>query len=461
MPQSKSADFFRQPLAEMVDPHRPAALAGRLARTQIERGFAPHVARQVREDRTIAQYNLYGTLDARRRRWYGRCRAPPPFHLPDGQPAVPKLHGQAQRRGTGGALGRADGLAALQWHCVLRATSALRCHVGQTLSLSYWRGRRGRVAPGPHRHGCLQQHRRASRVRAADRGQQGAGEDPCPPGGLAPTGDRARQGGGRSHVRGHRLEANLCTGRQEPAPKCGRPRLRQAVQSAAQGRQRPAHDPEKRAARCAAQDRTGQTGHGADADQVANANAARRAHPHSVAEGQEQTVGSARAPSGVHQQKQRSHTLRVRREGQRRQHAQGRPSDGHELHVGQSLRWPHAGGHTAVSGYPHRHGQVTGHGHHRQGLLWRGVRRCAHLTSGTAHKDEQQVGAKSTQACTSRCTARGVCGAGHNLHLMLAVLRLYRAWVGLLMRVVAAALFAPFTQPSVGQRFRTVFFKGA
>lgn len=55
------ADFFRQPLAEMIDPRHPlAVLAGRLPWAQIEAALAPHFARQVREGRAVAQSDLFG-----------------------------------------------------------------------------------------------------------------------------------------------------------------------------------------------------------------------------------------------------------------------------------------------------------------------------------------------------------------------------------------------------------------
>ena len=61
MAQSDSADFFRQPLAEMIDPHHPlAVLGGRLPWTQIETALAPHFARQVRQGRAVAHNDLFG-----------------------------------------------------------------------------------------------------------------------------------------------------------------------------------------------------------------------------------------------------------------------------------------------------------------------------------------------------------------------------------------------------------------
>ena len=56
-----TADFFRQPLAEMIDLGHPlAVLASRLPWTQIEAVLAPCFARQAREGRTIAQDDLFG-----------------------------------------------------------------------------------------------------------------------------------------------------------------------------------------------------------------------------------------------------------------------------------------------------------------------------------------------------------------------------------------------------------------
>ena len=61
MPQSNSTDFFRQPLAEMIDLRHPlAVLASRLPWAQIEAALAPHFARQVREGRAVAQDDLFG-----------------------------------------------------------------------------------------------------------------------------------------------------------------------------------------------------------------------------------------------------------------------------------------------------------------------------------------------------------------------------------------------------------------
>lgn len=57
----ESADFFRQPLAEMVEPCHPlVVLAGRLPWAQIEAALAPRFARQVREGRAVAQSDLFG-----------------------------------------------------------------------------------------------------------------------------------------------------------------------------------------------------------------------------------------------------------------------------------------------------------------------------------------------------------------------------------------------------------------
>lgn len=53
-------DFFRQPLAEMIDPHHPLAmLTSRLPWAQIEAALAPRFARQVREGRSGAQDHLF------------------------------------------------------------------------------------------------------------------------------------------------------------------------------------------------------------------------------------------------------------------------------------------------------------------------------------------------------------------------------------------------------------------
>jgi IS5 family transposase len=61
MPQSENADFFRQPLAEMIDLRHPlAVLATRLPWAQIEAALAPHFARQVREGCAVAQDDLFG-----------------------------------------------------------------------------------------------------------------------------------------------------------------------------------------------------------------------------------------------------------------------------------------------------------------------------------------------------------------------------------------------------------------
>ncbi|HQQ71891.1 MAG TPA: IS5 family transposase [Alicycliphilus sp.] len=55
------ADFFRQPLAQMIDLRHPlAVLASRLPWTQIEAALAPRFARQAREGRAIAQDDLFG-----------------------------------------------------------------------------------------------------------------------------------------------------------------------------------------------------------------------------------------------------------------------------------------------------------------------------------------------------------------------------------------------------------------
>jgi len=75
-----TADFFRQPLGEMIDLGHPlAVLASRLPWTQIEAVLAPCFARQAREGRTIPQDDLFGpsqcSLDATK--WNrGLCGTP-------------------------------------------------------------------------------------------------------------------------------------------------------------------------------------------------------------------------------------------------------------------------------------------------------------------------------------------------------------------------------------------------
>ncbi|AZK87998.1 hypothetical protein BO993_14510 [Xanthomonas oryzae pv. oryzae] len=69
MAHTQNADFFRQPLAEMIDPRHPlAVLARRLPWAQIEAVLAPHFARKVRAGRAVAQHDLFGP----------RCKWPVP-----------------------------------------------------------------------------------------------------------------------------------------------------------------------------------------------------------------------------------------------------------------------------------------------------------------------------------------------------------------------------------------------
>ncbi|ACD58795.1 hypothetical protein ATY45_10570 [Xanthomonas oryzae pv. oryzae] len=57
MAHTQNADFFRQPLAEMIDPRHPlAVLARRLPWAQIEAVLAPHFARKVRAGRAVARW---------------------------------------------------------------------------------------------------------------------------------------------------------------------------------------------------------------------------------------------------------------------------------------------------------------------------------------------------------------------------------------------------------------------
>ena len=57
----QGADFFRQPLAEMIDPrHRLAVLASRLPWARIEAALAPCFARQAREGRSVTGEDLFG-----------------------------------------------------------------------------------------------------------------------------------------------------------------------------------------------------------------------------------------------------------------------------------------------------------------------------------------------------------------------------------------------------------------
>ena len=58
---AQNVDFFRQPLAEMIDLRHPlAVLASRLPWAQIEAALAPRFARQVREGRAIERDDLFG-----------------------------------------------------------------------------------------------------------------------------------------------------------------------------------------------------------------------------------------------------------------------------------------------------------------------------------------------------------------------------------------------------------------
>lgn len=69
----------------------------------------------------------------------------------------------------------------------------------------------------------------------------------------------------------------------------------------------------------------------------ARADGARRAHPHSAPEGQEQAVRAARPRGRVHRQRQGQETVRVWREGERGRHAQERPGGGRAQLHGQPL----------------------------------------------------------------------------------------------------------------------------
>src|SRR6218665_1044017 len=143
MPEpTDTADFFRSRLAEMIDLRHPlAVLASRLPWTQIEAALAPYFARRVRAGRVVEHDDLFGPslqvagagvncagrpfTPGRGRGWRRRGRpASPP--APHGQPAVSEARLQAQRRGTGRALGRERAVAVLQRHDLLRATPALR-----------------------------------------------------------------------------------------------------------------------------------------------------------------------------------------------------------------------------------------------------------------------------------------------------------------------------------------------
>lgn len=61
MSKAESADFFRQPVAQMIALRYPlAVLASRLCWAQIEAALAPHFTRKVREGRAVAQDDLFG-----------------------------------------------------------------------------------------------------------------------------------------------------------------------------------------------------------------------------------------------------------------------------------------------------------------------------------------------------------------------------------------------------------------
>ncbi|OLG31870.1 transposase, partial [Xanthomonas oryzae pv. oryzae] len=61
MAHTQNADFFRQPLAEMIDPRHPlAVLARRLPWAQIEAVLAPPFARKGRAGRAGGQHDLFG-----------------------------------------------------------------------------------------------------------------------------------------------------------------------------------------------------------------------------------------------------------------------------------------------------------------------------------------------------------------------------------------------------------------
>src|SRR6218665_3613033 len=125
MPEpTDTADFFRSRPAEMIALRHPlAVLASRLPWTQIEAALAPYFARRGRAGRVLEHDDLFGPSlqgagaggGAAGRR-LGRRGTPASSPAPHGEPAVSEARLQAQRRGTGRALGRERAVAVLQRH---------------------------------------------------------------------------------------------------------------------------------------------------------------------------------------------------------------------------------------------------------------------------------------------------------------------------------------------------------
>ena len=166
----------------------------------------------------------------------------------------------------------------------------------------------------------------------------------------------------------------------------------------------------------------------------------------------------------MHQQRQSKDTVRVRCEGQHRHHVEGGPGGGHALHAGpydghtlaETLEQlgiltgtdkPPA---TAIVDKGYRRVEIEGVRILRSGQR-RGITRTLKAMFKRRSAIEPAIGHMKKAGRLARNPLKGalgdalhavMCGAGHNLRLILAALRLYCVRVGLPMQAVIAALLA-------------------
>ncbi len=161
------------------------------------------------------------------------------------------------------------------------------------------RSRRGAAAENDDRSSGGHEGDQARRVRARDRRYDGAGKGHCAPHRQSTAGGGAREDRTAGTARGHQAQAHAPTRGQDAAPARRRLCACQAVQALEARAASPAHDPRRAAARCAAQDGRAAA---ACAQRTQRLARARRAHPHSAAQRQEQALCAVCPGGRVHRQ---------------------------------------------------------------------------------------------------------------------------------------------------------------
>ncbi|MGX8281011.1 IS5 family transposase [Xanthomonas oryzae pv. oryzae] len=266
MAHTQNADFFRQPLAEMIDPRHPlAVLARRLPWAQIEAVLAPHFARKVRAGRAVAQHDLFG--HSVQVAGAGIAAA--------GRPRLP-IRLMASLLYLKHAYKLSDEELVERWaeNVVWQHFSGMAFYEPRlpcdATQVGRFRAAIGEAGVEELLKATIDTAVSSKAIVPAEferlivdtTVQEKAIAHPVD--WRLMENARAQAGGG-GQARGHRAQADLRQRNQDAAAQSRRLRPCQAVQAPAQGPQTPAHAPGHRTARGAAQDRASQPGHPAPA----------------------------------------------------------------------------------------------------------------------------------------------------------------------------------------------------